>query len=344
MTYIGSDSPRLIISLIIIAPFIVALEHLVQTIVLTEVPAGGYRFPDLTSGLVAASAWDADAALFARRGEASVALKSKIVVFDPADDVLFFVTTGYTLVAFAYLSQKYAEADGKVAGFMKAQGYVLSDPRGLVMPCRASLAHRPRPPHALYVGRGERSEGLAPSCWGNPFRILGGVSRQGSVALYAKRLTRLDRLWHRLGELSGRSLLCRCAATQCCHADVLIAEFHRYRSEASEALFGAPPSDRAALGAADARRAAAAVPARRSLVDRRAPSVTLGSGPPLMVGTGAFRRVFADEGGGGGGAGLPGPLATGPAHRPLGPTRGPATRGSPQPPSPAPRPFQARPS
>ena len=64
-----------------------------STVVLVEVPSGGYRFPDSTASLVAALAWDKEASFFARREERSIPLKSRVFVFDPADDIRFFVAT-----------------------------------------------------------------------------------------------------------------------------------------------------------------------------------------------------------------------------------------------------------
>lgn len=66
---------------------------------------------------------------------------------------------------------------------------------------------------AVYIGRGSK--------WGNPYRIGGGVSREGSIVMFMEYLLNKPELLGSLHELKGKFLVCYCAP-EACHGDVLI--------------------------------------------------------------------------------------------------------------------------
>ena len=109
-------------------------------------PTRGFRFTEPCAGLVAAVLWNPDTALFVRRGDVSHEAKGKIVVFNPSEEVEFFVLLNHSFATFAYLSDAHADLDDKTAGYLKAQGFVMHDPRSLVTPDRTSLEVSPRSP------------------------------------------------------------------------------------------------------------------------------------------------------------------------------------------------------
>ena len=59
----------------------------------------------------------------------------------------------------------------------------------------------------LYLGRGSRAHGLAPSQWGNPYR-LSQVLRRRAVADFKKLLYGTPSLLDALVELQGAVLVC----------------------------------------------------------------------------------------------------------------------------------------
>ncbi|CAK0869098.1 unnamed protein product [Prorocentrum cordatum] len=82
-------------------------------------------------------------------------------------------------------------------------------------------------PRAVYVGRGSRRWGLAPSKWGGPCPVVPGRAAGDAVALFAGWLRSQPKLLDQLGELEGARLLCHCPSGQACHADVLLAELEQ---------------------------------------------------------------------------------------------------------------------
>ena len=105
-----------------------------------------------------------------------------------------------------------------------------ADARAIVpldRPRRACLRgpRRALPPEWLYVGRGSRKFGLAPSIWANPFIIGQDGNREEVIDRFAVHLKGQEDLQGRLPTLAGRILACHCAAHEPCHADVLIREF-----------------------------------------------------------------------------------------------------------------------
>ncbi|CAK0811641.1 unnamed protein product, partial [Prorocentrum cordatum] len=76
----------------------------------------------------------------------------------------------------------------------------------------------------VYVGRGSRRWGLAPSCFGSPFAVGPSCSREDAVALFAGWLRKQPELLRRLEDLRGAKLVCHCSQSEACHADVLLAE------------------------------------------------------------------------------------------------------------------------
>ena len=73
----------------------------------------------------------------------------------------------------------------------------------------------------IYIGRGQRRRGLAPSTWGNPFKVS-DVGRQEAVASYRRMLLSDSQLRARLTELRGCVLVCHCEAEEACHGDVIL--------------------------------------------------------------------------------------------------------------------------
>jgi Domain of unknown function (DUF4326) len=94
------------------------------------------------------------------------------------------------------------------------------------------LYHGVVPEGAIYVGRA--APGLSESPFSNPHRVgkpcrqpgCGGCehTRAGVIVTYRRYLARRPELVQRARrELAGRDLACWCAATEQCHADVLLA-------------------------------------------------------------------------------------------------------------------------
>ncbi|CAK0802495.1 unnamed protein product, partial [Prorocentrum cordatum] len=77
----------------------------------------------------------------------------------------------------------------------------------------------------IYIGRGSSPLQLAPSKWGNPFRIRDGLDRRRAIELFAEHLEKSPDLLADLSSLSGVRLLCHCKEHQACHGDVLIAKW-----------------------------------------------------------------------------------------------------------------------
>ncbi|CAK0817390.1 unnamed protein product [Prorocentrum cordatum] len=77
----------------------------------------------------------------------------------------------------------------------------------------------------IYIGRGSSSLQLAPSKWGHPFRIRGGLDKNQAIELLAEHLEKSPDLLADLSSLSGARLLCHCKEHQLCHGDVLIAKW-----------------------------------------------------------------------------------------------------------------------
>ncbi|CAK0792825.1 unnamed protein product, partial [Prorocentrum cordatum] len=77
----------------------------------------------------------------------------------------------------------------------------------------------------IYIGRGSSSLQLAPSKWGNLFRIRDGLDRNRAIELSAEHLEKSPDLLADLSSLSGARLLCHCKEHQACHGDVLIAKW-----------------------------------------------------------------------------------------------------------------------
>ncbi|CAK0819392.1 unnamed protein product, partial [Prorocentrum cordatum] len=77
----------------------------------------------------------------------------------------------------------------------------------------------------IYVGRGCRRRGLAPSRWGNPYRVGPQRSRHQAVAEFAHYLDEEPSLLAELDSLSGTRLACHCRPSQVCHGDAIIRKW-----------------------------------------------------------------------------------------------------------------------
>ena len=73
----------------------------------------------------------------------------------------------------------------------------------------------------IYIGRGSAQQGLAPSKWGNPFKVS-KYGREQSISKFARHLAYSQDLQGCLPELSGMTLVCHCRPHESCHGDVLI--------------------------------------------------------------------------------------------------------------------------
>lgn len=98
------------------------------------------------------------------------------------------------------------------------------------MPERIQLSRRKgwrKPENTVVVAR--------PSKWGNPFRILPGVTRADAVEAFTRHVSARRNPWYGWAdlvhypsddeirnELAGKNLACWCPLDQPCHADVLL--------------------------------------------------------------------------------------------------------------------------
>jgi hypothetical protein len=79
------------------------------------------------------------------------------------------------------------------------------------------------PADHVYIGRANRSRGVARSKWHNPYVVCAGYSREQAVEDFEGWIT--DEIRHEperwdLSELRGKTLVCWCAP-RLCHGDVL---------------------------------------------------------------------------------------------------------------------------
>ena len=76
----------------------------------------------------------------------------------------------------------------------------------------------------LYIGRAHRAKSgkhLAASIWANPFKLRDCLNLNDCLAKYRAHLSANSALIRRLPDLSGKRLLCHCAAGAACHGDVI---------------------------------------------------------------------------------------------------------------------------
>ena len=73
----------------------------------------------------------------------------------------------------------------------------------------------------VYIGRGDKQLGLAPSYWGNPFRIGRDGDRKEVVTKF-QNLVESGELMGKVRGLKGNVLLCHCRDDEECHGDVLV--------------------------------------------------------------------------------------------------------------------------
>ena len=149
-------------------------------------------------------------------------------------------------------------------------------------------------PEDVYIRRKDKKRSLRHSAWANPFRIgQQGRTRRQALDAYEKHLWEDEGLRARLGELSGKRLVCACRAYEDCHADVIIAFFGEMTS-----------------GAVDETRESRLGPRRPALMeeatsDEDEDGVTrpklgeglLGRGPPLRTTNFGKERFFHDGAG-----------------------------------------------
>ena len=82
-------------------------------------------------------------------------------------------------------------------------------------------------PDDVYIGRGSRRRGgkiLAPSQWGNPFRVASCSSLAECPERYRSHLLVSPPLLRQLPNLAGKRLICHCALDAPCHGGVLIKD------------------------------------------------------------------------------------------------------------------------
>jgi hypothetical protein len=79
-------------------------------------------------------------------------------------------------------------------------------------------------PYDVYIGRANRSYGLAASPFGNPFIPGRDGTPQECLALYREHVTSTPALMRLLPSLKGKRLGCWCKKTgsEPCHGDVLV--------------------------------------------------------------------------------------------------------------------------
>ena len=94
---------------------------------------------------------------------------------------------------------------------------------------------RGSPPTGIYIGRGASREGLAPSKYGNPWKVPKDGTRKAVVDRYRRHLWgQCDclgrcpfdpKIRDEVDELSGAVLMCHCPVDGPCHAVPLIEYF-----------------------------------------------------------------------------------------------------------------------
>ena len=78
---------------------------------------------------------------------------------------------------------------------------------------------------SVHIGRGRLRLGLAPSRWGDLFRVERGRGRAQAVAEFEQYLDEGPQLLAALDKLSGKRLLCHCRQNQACHGDAVIRKW-----------------------------------------------------------------------------------------------------------------------
>ena len=97
--------------------------------------------------------------------------------------------------------------------------------------------------------------GLAPSVWGNPYKIGRGGSRGDAVELFARDLGSNKELLALLPQLEGRLVACHCRLREQCHADRLLAAFEDLLADQLATLDTILPEDEEVREEARRRRA-----------------------------------------------------------------------------------------
>ena len=180
-------------------------------------------------------------------------LEYTICVFDPRLSHAIHGFDGAAWVVWAYEVFEAPKLDRATSGMLKAAGFVLDDPRGLVAPIRGRFGAKQLGRADLYIGRGALSLSQPRSFWANPYRIDRDHNRASVIAQFQRLLDNGASYKERLPELHGRVLNCHCKAHQECHGDALIRAFLNFRTEACLDLYKDAPSTDAALSAARAR-------------------------------------------------------------------------------------------
>ena len=86
----------------------------------------------------------------------------------------------------------------------------------------------------VYIGRKGQfgTHGNMPdSAWRNPWPVTPTRSREAAIREYENYMEGNDKLKNRLGELTGKTLVCACRRDQQCHADVLIKMHEERRAK-----------------------------------------------------------------------------------------------------------------
>ena len=82
----------------------------------------------------------------------------------------------------------------------------------------------------VYVGRAHRDRRgrcLASSRWANPFKLHNCTNLHECLSKFESHLNGSPQLLAAFSELSGRRLVCHCAPSSACHADIIISIFAR---------------------------------------------------------------------------------------------------------------------
>ena len=238
---------------------------------------------------------------FTLEGHGPTDVNRKLVIFDgnKRHKSGTFAGTGFSIIAFRHIVSLQVKAD--IKGRLKALGFIINDPYCILPPSRGSLADQGayvmNNADALYIGRGSKAMGLAPSKWQNPFTITMGRSRHQAIQMFRTSLASNNGLLECLGELEGRKHVCHCRLSQRCHADILQECFDNFQKRCIEELKSSPDSEHQALAEADRRRELAHTSANKKHPAPLHPSMVMGSGAPLMVGSGSKHRLFCDGGG-----------------------------------------------
>ena len=183
-------------------------------------------------------------------------------------------------------------------GQVKLLGFRLGDPRAWTRPRRVELCvDEVKDGRTLYVGRGAKHMGLAPSRWGNPFRVSEDFSRAEACMHFEQYLKGDNQLYAQLGSLEGRLLACHCRLHHHCHADVLVRAFDDFRDSALFKFSQGPATACHALQVAEQRRTSLMDSLPQRLQGRISPTAVHGSGHPVWVWEGPYRRLLADGGG-----------------------------------------------